>query len=358
MPCGGLTDHDNERRARAIRIREAAPAEHRNAERLEVVRSDDVHIEHRVGGRLLRGLSFSRRPPVPCGCTCERDRHNGRDAAHTRDRAQLRQHPLEQCALFRRVVVLIGADCELPDQQVRCLEGELGPFELDQGSGHEPGCREDDQRECDLPHDQTLGRKPGAPAAALPCVGSQGLLRLDARAQDRRPEAEQQDGDACDDDGARERRRVQVNLVQAWQPRRRERDESPHGGRRQRDAEGAAGDGEKAVLDHQFYDDLPATGAERGAHRDLPRPPDAADEQQVRDVDARDQEQQRGRGGEREQRRPHVAQDEPRQRVHHAAQITLPRRGLGAAQEGGQLGPGVGSRCARREPPDHVERDK
>src|SRR4029077_1861081 len=64
---GGLTQHHDWRRTRAIGVREPPPAEHRSAECLEVVRSYDVHIEHRVAASLRWGLSSSRRAPVPRG---------------------------------------------------------------------------------------------------------------------------------------------------------------------------------------------------------------------------------------------------------------------------------------------------
>src|SRR6266487_3937168 len=71
-------------------------------------------------------------------------------------------------------------------------------------------------------------------------------------------------------------------------------------------------------------------------------------------VDARDHEEQRGGSGKHEQCRSYVAQHEPRQRLHDSAQVAPPRRRLGAAEEGGQLGSGCGDRCSRCEPPDQM----
>ena len=192
----------------------------------------------------------------------------------------------------------------------------------------------------------------------MPSVGPQRSLQLDAGRHDRRRQAEQEHRDSRDPDGPGQRRRIQVNLVEAGHSSRRERDEALECSGGHDDPERAAGDGEDPVLDQQLDNEPPAPGAQRGAHGDLPEAPHAADKQQTGDVDARDQQEQSRGGGKHEQCRPNVSEDEPRQRLHDTAQVALPRGRVGAAEEGGQLGSGFGDRCSRCEPPDHVERDK
>src|SRR5438132_7023912 len=68
-PRDGLADHYNRWGALAVGVRKDSPAVHRNAERREVIRCDDLHVEHRVGGGLFGGLSLGRElavhPPGP-----------------------------------------------------------------------------------------------------------------------------------------------------------------------------------------------------------------------------------------------------------------------------------------------------
>src|SRR5690606_15252267 len=90
----------------------------------------------------------------------------------------------------------------------------------------------------------------------------------------------------------------------------------------------------------------------------LPHAREATYEEQVGDVDAGDEEKQRRRSGEHEHRRPDIAEDEPRQRAHYAAEVfAYPRRSLGPREEDGELTLCVGGRGAGPEPPDHVEQD-
>src|SRR5260370_26643443 len=61
----GLTDHHHERRALAVGVPEDPPTAYGNAERREVIRGHDLHVEHRVGGGLFRGLPVGRKLAVP-----------------------------------------------------------------------------------------------------------------------------------------------------------------------------------------------------------------------------------------------------------------------------------------------------
>ena len=65
-------------------------------------------------------------------------------------------------------------------------------------------------------------------------------------------------------------------------------------------------DRDERALDQQLAGQPRAPAAERGAHRQLVLPRGAARHQQVRDVDARDQQQAADRAEQREQRQPDV----------------------------------------------------
>src|SRR5207244_6732271 len=70
---------------------------------------------------------------------------------------------------------------------------------------------------------------------------------------------------------------------------------------------------------------------------DLPDASESAHEQQVGDVDARDQQQQGSRGGKDEQRRSGVADDESRECIDDAAQGARPWRSSGTSEVRGEL---------------------
>ena len=94
---------------------------------------------------------------------------------------------------------------------------------------------------------------------------------------------------------------------------------------------------------------------ERRPDRDLARSAAAADDEQVGNVDAGDEEEEpRGRG-EGEHRGPDVADDVLRQRTRDAAQPPPAARGLRPLEEARQLGARVAKRRARSQPADHMQ---
>jgi hypothetical protein len=110
-----------------------------------------------------------------------------------------------------------------------------------------------------------------------------------------------------------------------------------------------------SALGQQLRHDPPAARAERRPDRDLPDPGDAAHQEKVGHVDARDQQNQARGGGEGDQGGPRVAQHQPRPGGGDAVQLTLPRV-LGAPQEGRELVRRVAGCRTGPESPDHVER--
>src|SRR2546430_2369622 len=112
-------------------------------------------------------------------------------------------------------------------------------------------------------------------------------------------------------------------------PRRAQANEAADSRRRQAGARQAAGDRDEHTLNEQLADDAAATCAEGGPHGDLADSGKASDEEQIGDVDARDEEQQRGCRRERENRAPRVTDDVFRERVSdtsHAPPYGLCRR--------------------------------
>ena len=113
------------------------------------------------------------------------------------------------------------------------------------------------------------------------------------------------------------------------------------------------GDGEDRALGEELADEASVVGTERRTHRELAPAREAAHDEQIRNIEARDEEEQAGGGGKREQRGPNVADDILRQRARHAAYV--PGRRLRACEEARQLLARVGDRRAGPESTDRVQ---
>ena len=86
-----------------------------------------------------------------------------------------------------------------------------------------------------------------------------------------------------------------------------EGDERAGSGPREAEADDGAGGGQQDALGEELADQAPASRAHGGAHADLALAGGGAGEQQVGDVDARDQEHEAHGGGEGQHRRANAA---------------------------------------------------
>ena len=81
------------------------------------------------------------------------------------------------------------------------------------------------------------------------------------------------------------------------------------------DAEHAAGDRYQRALDEELADEAHPSAAERRAHRELVLPRGAARDQEVRDVDARDEQQEADGAEQRQEREPDIGDQAIRERL-------------------------------------------
>ena len=95
---------------------------------------------------------------------------------------------------------------------------------------------------------------------------------------------------------------------------------------RQQQAARAAEDGDDQVLGEQLPHQAEPRGAERAPDRELTLTCLGARQEQVGDVDARNEEHEPDRRAERHQRRLHVARDDLAERPHCQAQPAWVRR--------------------------------
>ena len=129
-------------------------------------------------------------------------------------------------------------------------------------------------------------------AGAAACT-AQRVDRIGARCEPRGSGSEDDASDERQAAGERQHQRCGANIdgqeCGAGKCERQQQSRGPDGD--EQSGDGAA-DGEEDALDQRLRDDLAARGAHRKADRGLTAPRDTAGEQQVRDVRARDQQDQ------------------------------------------------------------------
>ena len=126
--------------------------------------------------------------------------------------------------------------------------------------------------------------------------------------EDRR-EREEQAGDERHDGEEGEHADVDARLGDARHVGSRDPGQQARGPHREDEAGHAARPGERETLDEQLPRDPHAIGAQRETQRQLPPSRDGADQHQVADVRAADEQHHHHRHGQREERLPDVADD-------------------------------------------------
>ena len=171
------------------------------------------------------------------------------------------------------------------------------------------GAEQQHHRQCDFSHHQD-GRGPGhapgdSPAGRPGETAHPGLHRR----HQRRNHREQQRRGQRDRQRVAQHRGVDASLVQPRHrdARRDERDQRRHAPVRDRQAGRGGDQREQQVLGDQLREQAQSSRAKRDPQRHLVAPVHAANEQQVRDVGARDQQQHAHRPEQQLERPPRVA---------------------------------------------------
>ncbi len=154
-------------------------------------------------------------------------------------------------------------------------------------------------------------------------AGMQNLDDVDAGREECRSHREEEHRPDRHQRAGRQRRSIDVELVDAWKSRRRERDEHAKSAGGHQRTERAAADRQQRRFAEEMDHQPRAVGAERRAHRHFLRASDSTNQQQVGDVDTGDQQEQPDRRHERDDRRAKVADDELRQAKRCAVQHAL-----------------------------------
>lgn len=197
-------------------------------------------------------------------------------------------------------------------------------LQAQEAAHHDGAADHEHDRERDLgDHEGTPGAQASARAGhAVRAVLERAVQVRPLRVHDRR-EAEQQRGEHRAADRERDRRTVERDLARA---RRRARDQRGHavdGPHRDQDAEAAAEQAEQQALGDELPHEPAPARAERVTDRDLARARLGARQQQICDVDDRDQQHEQ-HGTLQQPERLREATDEVRVKRH--ADHRVPRR--------------------------------
>ena len=254
----------------------------------EILAVDDV---------LAVGAILTRRDTHGCG-----DR---RDAGHV---LQLLDGVLKKPAGPQEVVERVCRIVRVHHVDALRAKAEVDVGQREKTAEEQPGanCERERQRHLDdderMPH--TIGRS-SLPTSRL----LQRIVQIHLRRLPRGTETEEEAGDQGHADREREHGPVDLNVGQTRQSdllRGRGRQHTRADGSQQQ-PESTSCQRNHAALDAQLARDGRTTGAQRGTHRHLALSRRRARQQKVRDVGARDQQDQRDRAHQEEQRRTHRA---------------------------------------------------
>ncbi len=264
---------------------EAAPLAQRNAEHAEVVGADHPvvrigripgdHPVHEEGGR--REIAVHRHDV------------GGRRAPNPGDRREAGLHLVVE-ALDRGPPVVPGAWQRQPDgQNLRRTEAWIDGLHLLEAARQDCGAHQQHRRERDFrEHEQrahTAAAEAGPSSAAL-----ERAAKIPPPDLHRRRESDQDAGPKRRQQGEAGGRPPDPDLRHTRQVRWPDREERRNQHSRDQKAGGTAKDAENRRFAQHVPDDARARGTERGPHRQFPLPRCGADEKEVGQVGARDQQ--------------------------------------------------------------------
>ena len=175
---------------------------------------------------------------------------------------------------------------------------------------HEPGANQQDDGNCRFRDDEHRARRSGAlPGRAARAVVLQECGRIPSQNGNGRDQAEHDAGDEREREGEQQHGHVQRGFGRAWNLRRAQRDQRLDAPHADREPGRRAGERQDDPLGQQLRDDAAASRAKRRANGELAPPRRRAHQQQVRDVGARNQEQQDDARLQNEERRADVADE-------------------------------------------------
>ncbi len=198
----------------------------------------------------------------------------------------------EQRRHERQQLFAADAEIELP-QMLKRLQQQAAARQQHDGERR----FDDDERML-----EPVAAAAGAAAAAV----AQSFLQGEPRAAESRRKSERQSGGDGDRRGKRQHAPVE-RQPHGGHGLGHQRLQKPHDRNRERESGDGAESGEHQALDQKLRDQPAASCAERRAHRHFAAAHGSARHQQIRQVDARDQQDRRRRAEQHDQRRVRLA---------------------------------------------------
>ena len=193
------------------------------------------------------------------------------------------------------VLVLRLRQVDLHRQQVARLEAGRHAHQLREAARHQAGADQQHQRERDL-DDHERAQQPPARMARRARERVHRVAQAGARRLDRGDEAEDQRDADRDRQREEQHAAVEAHVLHARQAAFGQRVHEADARPRDEQPERAADARQHEALREHLTHELPASGAERRAHRDLAAAAREPREDQVRHVGADDQQQEADRG--------------------------------------------------------------
>jgi len=236
----------------------------------------------------------------------ERQRDGGRGRLHAGNGAQVGDETVVERDLLRIRVARVGQQERRRDDAIG-IEAGRRPHQAIEAA--EQQSRADQQHDADRgfgDHEEPAQAPLGA-AGRRACGRLRARRRVRAHGAERRGEAERERAHDRHRGGEGQHRRVERHLVEAADLDRRPAHERRDRAVGDREAARGADRRQHQALGQQLPDDAAGRGAERLPHRDLRAAAGAAREQQVGEVDARDQQDAADGGEQHQQRAARVA---------------------------------------------------
>ena len=278
-----------ERRGCRIFGSQRAAANDRRLERLEISRADVSEGDRRQIGAARNRLVGRDEDRVPRRSFDRQRRGHGgaHDARHSLHTPEHLVHEGEPGL----AVPARPFEREVHRQQTIGIEAGVDGRKEEERSRHEAAANQEDERQRDL-GDHQAAPEPVRARHTRPASNDE-RLAIDARCLQRGQGAE----------GEAQRGGVDAYLVEARRRRRGDGDEQAHEEHGQRRANDRRDAREQGALDEQLRQESRAAAAERRPHSELVSAGGAARHEQVRDIDAGDEQQQHDRREQHEQRR-------------------------------------------------------
>ncbi len=182
-------------------------------------------------------------------------------------------------------------------------------FQRDEAAEHQAGAGEQHEGQSHFQHHRRVAQQASAAEACGASGTAQHLHHVRTRGAQRRDQAENRRGNQARRGGKSQRCGIDGDGIDARQVRRSHGDELRNADARQQHAERNSACGDHRAFGQHLAHQPPAARAKSRADGKLALLERRADQQQVGDVDAGDQQQKRGRAHQRQNRGPRLGDD-------------------------------------------------